>query len=826
MARAIPVARKAPPAPYLSVCVLDCEWEGRKVHTCDLVVGGTTLTTPIPPTNEDHITLALPNREHTVAFRFRDARGQELCFFHASSRSYPPLGKVVETWVPVSAQGQEVPLDAASGARPGQRARVLVKYVNAEAAGAESLVERTFHAQDFLILALQNLGKELDQGVATTATKRAPPRAPAGKQVAKPRKVETSVTAQIELKSKRLTMTEQRLQAAQKEQQKKRAELEELAWQKSEPYRNIILVLEEKLKSFRDVDEALRLAKEHWAQSETAREELQQKLHDANEDFSRQIKESLRLHNELNLAKHGVEERLGVTEQELLTQNQAVAQAGQRIHELEQANSDLRRKLTAQASLEAELAETKASLQAEASARADLEAKVTAMQEVFEERVREETLLPTRLLDEKQDLVAQVLSAMEQIEAQKEQCAALTLEREGHCARLAQLEQEVASFDMQRRQLADATQNVARLEGQIAIRSEQFEEFKKSFERQLAHESEIQQRLLKEKGAVQEQLRSLERDSGSKQEQLRQGQKLQRQLEAQVEALQQRLIVQAEEHELHALAKGQDPQVLQSSRDLAAELRRQQAEFADQLRHLEELRADEVEQSRVYQQQLRDKTAEAEALHRRYAEERAEREREREQVVALQQQQGNDSDLARQLEGIRRECAEHAQARAELTQSLRSLSEKYEEQLREWEETRAHRDDELELRNFEISRLMARIQELATVYSAQKGDPVDSLLAHYVNTYHPQVPFLRLSPGVYLFGSRKVLMKVHGKDKLVIRVGGGFHTFEEFLELYMEEEVTKLRQEGEPLPEHSRISQSPSVRSTASPFVGGDKWAA
>lgn len=123
-----------------------------------------------------------------------------------------------------------------------------------------------------------------------------------------------------------------------------------------------------------------------------------------------------------------------------------------------------------------------------------------------------------------------------------------------------------------------------------------------------------------------------------------------------------------------------------------------------------------------------------------------------------------------------------------MTRALRALTDKYEQQLREWEEVKGSREDELELRNFEITRLMSRIQELTTNYAPVKGDLTDQLLAHYVNTYHPQVPFLRLNAGVYLFGSRKVLVKVHGKDRLVFRVGGGFHTFEEFLELYMAEE--------------------------------------
>merc|ERR1719335_1065223 len=90
---------------------------------------------------------------------------------------------------------------------------------------------------------------------------------------------------------------------------------------------------------------------------------------------------------------------------------------------------------------------------------------------------------------------------------------------------------------------------------------------------------------------------------------------------------------------------------------------------------------------------------------------------------------------------------------------------------------------------------MSRMQELTTVYVPIKNDPVDQLMAHFVNTYHPPVPFFRLSPQIYLFGSRKVLVKQHDKDgRLVFRVGGGFCSFEEFVETYAAEELEKLEQ--------------------------------
>lgn len=43
--------------------------------------------------------------------------------------------------------------------------------------------------------------------------------------------------------------------------------------------------------------------------------------------------------------------------------------------------------------------------------------------------------------------------------------------------------------------------------------------------------------------------------------------------------------------------------------------------------------------------------------------------------------------------------------------------------------------------------------------------------------------FIRLQPGIYSFGSKKVSVKVEN-NKINIRVGGGYMTIEEFLEKY------------------------------------------
>ena len=51
--------------------------------------------------------------------------------------------------------------------------------------------------------------------------------------------------------------------------------------------------------------------------------------------------------------------------------------------------------------------------------------------------------------------------------------------------------------------------------------------------------------------------------------------------------------------------------------------------------------------------------------------------------------------------------------------------------------------------------------------------------------------FMRESAGVYEFGSRRILVKVE-RDKIQIKVGGGFLGIDEFLDQYTPVELEKL----------------------------------
>ena len=90
-------------------------------------------------------------------------------------------------------------------------------------------------------------------------------------------------------------------------------------------------------------------------------------------------------------------------------------------------------------------------------------------------------------------------------------------------------------------------------------------------------------------------------------------------------------------------------------------------------------------------------------------------------------------------------------------------------------------EDEIEVLKSYIVDLKARI----AVYIPVKGDATDKKLAEYINNYPDRqklkIMFLRESEGVYEFGSKRVMVKVE-RDKIQIKVGGGYLSIDEFLD--------------------------------------------
>ena len=78
-------------------------------------------------------------------------------------------------------------------------------------------------------------------------------------------------------------------------------------------------------------------------------------------------------------------------------------------------------------------------------------------------------------------------------------------------------------------------------------------------------------------------------------------------------------------------------------------------------------------------------------------------------------------------------------------------------------------------------------------YKALKGDLVDEMLAKYINSMEISVPIRRLGDGFYLFGTRRIYAKVMN-NKLVVRVGGGYMSFSEFIDTYALAELKKINE--------------------------------
>ena len=69
--------------------------------------------------------------------------------------------------------------------------------------------------------------------------------------------------------------------------------------------------------------------------------------------------------------------------------------------------------------------------------------------------------------------------------------------------------------------------------------------------------------------------------------------------------------------------------------------------------------------------------------------------------------------------------------------------------------------------------------------------------------------FMRESSGVYEFGTRRIMVKVE-RDRILIKVGGGFLSIDEFLDHYTPEELAKIERK-DPL---KRMSEKVAIQKT------------
>ena len=81
------------------------------------------------------------------------------------------------------------------------------------------------------------------------------------------------------------------------------------------------------------------------------------------------------------------------------------------------------------------------------------------------------------------------------------------------------------------------------------------------------------------------------------------------------------------------------------------------------------------------------------------------------------------------------------------------------------------------------------------VYIPAKNDPVDVIMSEIINNHDPpiQIPIVREDQGVYLIASRTIKVKIEN-NRMIVRLGGGFESFEDFLSANIQTEIEKLEE--------------------------------
>lgn len=86
------------------------------------------------------------------------------------------------------------------------------------------------------------------------------------------------------------------------------------------------------------------------------------------------------------------------------------------------------------------------------------------------------------------------------------------------------------------------------------------------------------------------------------------------------------------------------------------------------------------------------------------------------------------------------------------------------------------------------------------IYVPMKHDPVDQKLSKYINSANgmdpalPRYMFRREGEGIYYFGTKKIYLKLLN-DCIMVRVGGGYQSLDEFVNQHGEEEILKMQRE-------------------------------
>jgi hypothetical protein len=90
------------------------------------------------------------------------------------------------------------------------------------------------------------------------------------------------------------------------------------------------------------------------------------------------------------------------------------------------------------------------------------------------------------------------------------------------------------------------------------------------------------------------------------------------------------------------------------------------------------------------------------------------------------------------------------------------------------------------------------VPRAAKAYKAIKGDKIDEMWCECLNRANCGLACVRISSGKYLFGTRNIICKIVN-GKLLVRVGGGYMSADEFVAQYAQIEILKMmKKSGDP----------------------------
>ena len=92
---------------------------------------------------------------------------------------------------------------------------------------------------------------------------------------------------------------------------------------------------------------------------------------------------------------------------------------------------------------------------------------------------------------------------------------------------------------------------------------------------------------------------------------------------------------------------------------------------------------------------------------------------------------------------------------------------------------------DIELENSTLKNYIIELKARVAIYVPLKDDAIDHKMAEFINNYPDRsklkMMFMRESTGIYEFGSKRVNVRIE-KGKILIRVGGGYMSIDEFLD--------------------------------------------